>query len=201
MSKYIYRRLSSDERAEIVRQRCEKGFPLHAPPHPFRQAGTYAISAANFEHAPIMASTQRRTAFEADLLEALAQIGADVTGWVILPNHYHFIAGVQSLNDISAALQHLHGRTARDWNLMDGLTGQRKVWYKFYDRMIRDEHHFFKALNYIHYNPVKHGYVENVYEWPWTSLHNYDELQGREWLREKWREFPGDATIGVDFQE
>ncbi len=107
--------------------------------------------------------------------------------------------GVKSLNDVSAALKQLHGTTSREWNLADGLTGKRRVWYKFTDRLIRDEKHFFTALNYIHYNPVKHGYASDPYEWLWSSVHNYLDTQGREWLREKWRANPpGDFGKGWD---
>jgi len=87
-------------------------------------------------------------------------------------------------------LKHLHGSTARIWNLEDGLTGKRKVWYKFHDRAIRNERHYYHAFNYIHYNPVKHGYVESPYDWPWSSVHLYFDTHGREWLREQWRKYP-----------
>lgn len=187
---YEYRKLTPKEREEVLRQRRERGYPLHAPPHPFRRAGYYLITAANFEHAPIMGAPERRTEFESRLLEAMNSIRADAAGWVILPNHYHFLAGVESLDQVSAALKQLHGNTSREWNLADGQTGKRKVWYKFSDRMIRDEAHFFRALNYIHHNPVKHGYVTDPYEWPWLSLNNYVETHGRDWLREKWKAYP-----------
>jgi REP element-mobilizing transposase RayT len=42
------------------------------------------------------------------------------------------------------------------------MTGRRKVWYSFRDRAIRDERHTYHALNYLHFNAVKHGYVESV---------------------------------------
>jgi len=189
---YRYRQLTPEEREEILRHRRERGYPLHAPPHPYRQAGYYLITAANFEHQPIMAAPTRRTDFETRLLEALAVIQVDVVGWVILPNHYHMLVGVEALDAVSATLQQLHGTTSREWNLADGLTGQRRVWYKFADRMIRDEAHYYRALNYIHYNPVKHGYATDPYEWPWSSVHNYFETQGREWLRKMWKAYPPD---------
>jgi hypothetical protein len=47
---YRYRTLSPEEQRAIVRRRHERGYPLHAPPHPFREAGSYLITAANFEH-------------------------------------------------------------------------------------------------------------------------------------------------------
>jgi putative transposase len=197
--KYEYRHLTPDERDEVLRQRRERGYPLHAPPHPFRQAGRYLITAANFEHAPIMAAPERRTDFESRLLEAARGIDADVSGWVILPNHYHILVGVESLDQVSAALKQLHGATSREWNLADGQTGNRRVWYRFSDRRMRDEAHFYRALNYIHYNPVKHGYVADAYEWPWLSLNNYLEAHGRDWLREKWKTCPpGDFGKGWD---
>ncbi len=213
---YEYRRLTPEEREEVLRQRRERGYPLHAPPHPFRQAGRFLLTAANFEHAAIMASSDRRTEFETRLLAALRvdsndrsnglpHVGAsqgryaEVYGWVILPNHYHALVGVESLELVSTALKQLHGATSREWNLADEETGKRQVWYKFSDRMIRNDAHFNQALNYIHFNPVKHGYVGDPYEWPWSSLHNYFETRGRDWLREQWAAHPpGDFGKGWD---
>ena len=106
---YEYRRLSPEEREAVVRRRSERGYPLHAPPHPFRQAGHYMITAAHQEHVPLMSTPERRTEFDGLLLKHLAEIGEDVVGWVILPNHYHVEVGVQDFTDLSSALQHLHG--------------------------------------------------------------------------------------------
>ncbi len=196
---YAYRALTPEEREAVLLQRRERGHPLHAPPHPFRQAGYYLITAANFEHAPIMAAPARCTEFETHLMETMQGIQADVVGWVVLPNHYHVLVGVESLDWVSAALKGLHGTTSREWNVADGQTGQRRVWYKFTDRMIRDQAHYYRALNYIHYNPVKHGYLSDLYEWPWSSVHNYFETQGREWLRKMWKAYlPGDFGKGWD---
>jgi putative transposase len=116
--------------------------------------------------------------------------GADISGWVILPNHYHILVSVSSLDLISGALKQLHGATSRQWNLEDNLTGQRRVWYKFEDRMIRNARHFNRALNYIHYNPVKHRYVSDPFDWPWSSVFIYKETYGPQWLREHWTAYP-----------
>lgn len=196
---YRYRKLTPTERAEVTRQRRARGYPLHAPPHPYRHAGHYFITAATYEHRPIMAASARRTEFEADLLQQAAEAEIDVHAWVILPNHYHLLVGVGSLDQVSSTLKQVHGATARRWNQEDGLTGLRKVWYKFQDRLIRDDDHFYRALNYIHYNPVKHQYVNSPYDWPWVSLENYVQHIGRNWLRQQWREHPpGDFGAGWD---
>jgi putative transposase len=187
---YEYRKLSPEERESVVRQRMARGYPLHAPPHPFRDAGQYLLTAANFEHAAIMASSDRRTEFEGGLLEVMKEVQAIVYAWVILINHYHILVGVEMLDAVSRALQQLHGSTSREWNLADGLTGKRRVWYKFSDRVIRNDAHFYRAVNYLHYNPVKHGLITDPYDWPWSSLHNYLANNGREWLRKTWKDYP-----------
>jgi len=198
---YEYRQLSEEEREEVVRCRSEKGYPLHAPPHPFRDAGAYLISAANFEHKAIMNSSKRRTEFEMRLLNSIKEISDEIIAWVVLPNHYHVLISVQSLDDVSAALKHLHGTTSREWNIEDSLTGKRQVWYKFVDTFIRNEDHLRAAFNYIHYNPVKHGYAENAYDWHWSSLMLYYEDKGRDWIRDHWKSHKPSIDFGKGWDD
>ena len=198
---YEHRKLSPNERAEIIRYRHAHGYPLHAPPHPFRGAGAYLISAANFEHRAIMQSPQRRTEFETRLLNVVKEILADLIAWVILPNHYHLLITVQSLDDISATLKQLHGTTSRDWNVEDSLTGKRRIWYKFADTYIRNDEHLHVAFNYIHYNPVKHGYVSDPIDWPWSSLLVYYENKGKDWIEEQWKLYPPPVDSGKSWDD
>lgn len=198
---YEYRKLSPKEREEIVRYRRQNGYSLHAPPHPFHGAGAYLITAANFEHKSILNSQQRRTEFETRLLSLIKEITDDLMAWAVLPNHYHVLINVQSLNDVSVAIKHLHGTTSREWNIEDGLTGQRRVWYKFVDRYIRNDTHLQTAFNYIHYNPVKHGYVSDPYEWPWSSLAMYYEDMGKDWLQEQWTAYKPSDDFGKGWDD
>jgi putative transposase len=83
----------------------------------------------------------------------------------------------------------VHGPAARHWNLEDDTLG-RKVWYRFADRAIRSERHYYTTLNYIHYNPVKHGWAKSPYDWGESSVHWYLEHYGRECLRDLWTRYP-----------
>jgi putative transposase len=47
---------------------------------------------------------------------------------------------------------------------------------RFWAHLITDEKDFENHMNYIHYNPVKHGLVERARDWPWTSLHRLMEV-------------------------
>lgn len=199
MQPYEYRSLSQIEREQVVQNRRERGYPLHSPPHPYRHSGHYFITGVNYEHAHIMETPERRRDFESRLLTAMQEIDAEMLGWVVLPNHYHMLIGVRSLDLVARMLQHLHGVSSRNWNLEDGLEGKRRVWYKYRDSAIKDERHYYNFLNYIHVNPVKHGYTSDPYEWEWSSIHNYVVTFDKEWLREKWTKFPpGEMGKGWD---
>ncbi len=52
----------------------------------------------------------------------------------------------------------------------------RGIWQKrFWEHQIRDERDLQTHVDYIHYNPVKHGWVAQLEDWPWSTYHNYVE--------------------------
>lgn len=65
---------------------------------------------------------------------------------------------------IDRNLSHIHKKEASIW--------QRRFW----EHTIRDEQDYQNHIDYIHYNPVKHGLVDNVSLWQWSSFHRYVKL-------------------------
>jgi putative transposase len=187
---YDYRKMTLEEQREIVLARRAEGHPFHSPPHMIRAPGYFLITAACYEHASILSSPQRRTEFEARLLSSLRETKIDIDAWVILTNHYHILIHVPDFTLIPAFFKRLHNGTSYEWNRADGCSGKRKVWYHYFDHFIHDEDQYYQAMNYIHYNPVKHAYVDDPYTWEWSSLGLYEEIEGREWLRKTWSSFP-----------
>ncbi|MCC6922398.1 MAG: transposase [Nitrosomonas sp.] len=50
--------------------------------------------------------------------------------------------------------------------------GERGLWQRrFWEHLIRDETDYRQHMDYIHWNPVKHGWVRCVKEWPHSSFH------------------------------
>lgn len=95
--------------------------------------------------------------------------------YVVMPNHVHVI--VRPLGDGSDSLEHVlkgwKGLTAMQINLHFGITGQ--FWQQeSFDRIIRDEEHLSRAIQYIGSNPIKAGLkVEMVSRWirpAWVDL-------------------------------
>jgi putative transposase len=185
---YRYRKMTAEERAAIVAHRRSLGRSWHAPPH-LQGLGCYMVTAACYQHQAILTTEARRTEWEETLLQSIDADGlGQLFGWVVLPNHYHLL--VQGdLNEIGHTIGRLHNGKSTQWNREDDTPG-RKVWFRFADRAIRSERHFYTSLNYIHANPVKHGYVDRADDWPWCSLRRYLEQQGRELLADWWQQYP-----------
>jgi putative transposase len=53
---------------------------------------------------------------------------------------------------------------------------ERGIWQRrYWEHQIRDENDLARHVDYIHYNPVKHGWVSHPVDWPHSTLHNYIE--------------------------
>jgi putative transposase len=54
---------------------------------------------------------------------------------------------------------------------------ERGIWQRrYWEHAIRDEDDFTRHLDYIHFNPVKHGHVSRVKDWPHSSFHRMVRL-------------------------
>lgn len=51
---------------------------------------------------------------------------------------------------------------------------EKGIWQRrYWEHQIKDEEDLQRHIDYIHYNPVKHGLVEQVGDWPYSSFHRY----------------------------
>jgi putative transposase len=55
---------------------------------------------------------------------------------------------------------------------------------------MRSNRHFWASVNYIHHNPVHHGYVEKWQDWAFSSASGFLEKFGREKTVQIWNEYP-----------
>ena len=136
--------------------------------------------------------------FCAALLAAVAPVTAGIHAWCVLPNHYHLLVTVPNLRSVTWALGKLHGRTSYKWNQEENARG-RQVWYAAADRFTRSDRHYWATVNYIHHNPVRHGYVQRWQDWPYSSVHEFLKDIPRDEAERIWREHPlGDYGNGWD---
>ena len=81
------------------------------------------------------------------------------------------------------------GRLSFEWNGEEHTRG-RQVWCGAAERYMRNDAHFWATMNYVHNNPVHHGYVERWQDWPFSSAQEYLAEMGREFAEKTWREYP-----------
>ena len=84
---------------------------------------------------------------------------------VVLPDHCHMLITLPSDSwDYSSIVRDIKKR-------FTFLTKQRNIWQRrFWEHTIREEEDFARHVDYIHGNPVKHGYVDTPKEWPYSSV-------------------------------
>ena len=88
--------------------------------------------------------------------------------WVIMPNHVHVLIETFSNNSLVEVVHSWKSFTAKKANAI--LKRGGAFWQpEYFDRAIRDEQHWAKAIQYIHNNPVKAGLVRRAEEWPYSS--------------------------------
>ena len=188
---YNWRKMTKQQRREVLELRRRRKLPWHSPPHwDFQGDHSFLISSACFEHAPVIGKNPERMAgCEQDLLSICTACEADVFAWCLLPNHYHILVQTNRIKELIKQIGLFHGRSSFVWNGEDNRRG-RQVWHSCFDRAMKSERHFWATLNYVHHNPVHHGYVERWQDWPYSSAARFLEALGREKAMQIWRDYP-----------
>ena len=188
---YRWRTWTHEQRETIFRERQQRGNPFHSPPHRVSdETCLYLITAACFEHRSIIGYSEGRLQqFTTCLCDLITKSCNKIFAWVVLPNHYHFLAQISELKFLISQLGKLHGRTSFEWNGQDSVRG-RQVWCKAAETAMKSEGHFFATLNYVLNNPVHHGYCMKWTDWPYSSANDYLETVGRDRALQIWKNYP-----------
>lgn len=164
----------------------------HRPPHLYVDGMWYFITASTVNGAHILATDEHLDMWMQTLRGLIKEFGIKLVAWVVLSNHYHLLVLPKIGRDLGNFMKRLNGGASYHLNLLDNSRG-RSVWYTYWDTCIRDERDFWTRFNYIHYNPVKHGYVKQPQDWLFSSYRFYLRDEGETWLAECWAQFtPGD---------
>ena len=99
---------------------------------------------------------------------------------VVLPDHLHMImtlpdGGKDFPNRWSLIKRRFTTAVMKtDIPVARRRNGEIALWQRrFWEHTIRDEGDFERHVDYIHFNPVKHGFVTKVQDWPYSSFHRY----------------------------
>jgi putative transposase len=116
-------------------------------------------------------------------LDVLARHPFKIEAVVVLPDHLHMLWRLpQGDRDYSTRWRLAKSYFTHHWDGARGTPnissrqskGEQAVWQRrFWEHLIRDDEDWQRHVDYIHYNPVKHGLVRIPLEWKYSSIHTY----------------------------
>ena len=111
-------------------------------------------------------------AFRSSYRAVVADQPFETPAMVVLPDHLHCIWRLPADDgDFSGRWQRIKRRTTEAMR-RQGIEGS--LWQpRFWEHLIRDERDLRAHLDYVHYNPVRHGLVRLAAEWSASSIHRY----------------------------
>ena len=107
----------------------------------------------------------------------------DTIAICILPDHIHALWALPD-NDMDFSTRwsliksgFSRGLDARAISMSKIAKREKGIWQRrYWEHAVRDEADFERHVDYIHFNPVKHGLVNRVRDWPYSSFHRYVRL-------------------------
>ncbi len=107
----------------------------------------------------------------------------EIDAFVVMPDHLHAVWTLpDGDNDFATRWMLIKAGFSRQINKNERINasrqskGERGIWQRrYWEHLIRDEKDFERHIDYIHYNPVKHGFVKNVGDWRYSTFHRYVE--------------------------
>ena len=108
-----------------------------------------------------------------------------IDAFVILPDHFHCVLTLpENDDDFSTRIRLIKSYfskncTERYKTEIPASRAKKKeqnIWQRrFWEHQIRDEKDYVAHIDYVHFNPVKHGYVNSPREWRHSTFHRYVE--------------------------
>lgn len=153
----------------------------------FVPGGVYFFTVVTDDRRPLLTTDLARPLLRTAIQAERDTNPFDLTAIVVLPDHLH---SIWTLPEGDAAYplrwKRIKEQFTRDYLASGGSESGRpsrgprrgrNVWQpRYWEHVVRDEDDFKRCLDYIHWNPVKHGLVTRVADYPWSSFFKWVEL-------------------------
>ncbi len=139
------------------------------------EGATYFFTVVTAQRRCLLANEHATSVLRQSVASVLQQMPFYINAWVVLPDHMHAIwtlpAGDQ---DFSTRWGLIKAGFSRNSGLPHASATRREsgLWQpRFWEHKIRDTQDYNAHMDYVHYNPVKHGHAAEVKDWPYSSFH------------------------------
>jgi len=166
------------------------------PRHYYGLNHLHFLTTSTYRRARLFDSERFKQRFIATLSELRAELGFQIVGFVLMPEHFHLLLWPSEKANPSEIMQKLEARLAKyvlkslRQNPHHAWCGKMlarlrlpptvhdeahyRVWQRrFYDLNIWSEKKRLEKLTYMHNNPVKRGLAKEPGDWPWSSWRFY----------------------------
>lgn len=164
----------------------------------------YFVTYAVVEWVDVFTRNEYRTLFTDSVQFCISNKGLNVHGWVLMTNHVHMIISVDEKSEhglpdvlrdmkkytamqLLKAIKENERESRREWMLrifsFSGRHNSNNTNYQFWQQdnhplLIDSTEKLGRAMEYIHQNPVKSGFVDMPEEYPWSSARDYSGKPG-----------------------
>jgi putative transposase len=148
---------------------------------------TYFFTVVSYRRQRILCDEPLRTALRDSIKEVKSRYPFTIDAWVLLPDHIHCLWTLPP-GDANFSLRwsmikrKVSLACAARYKNPEWITSSKKkhrestLWQRrYWEHQIRDQQDLSRHIDYIHYNPVKHGWCSSPNEWPYSTLHRYVE--------------------------
>jgi putative transposase len=156
------------------------------------EGGYYFFTVVTYQRARLFTEVLARDVLRQAINKTQWRHPFELIAICLLPDHLHCIWKLpQGDSDFSMrwssikgifSREYLRAKHQKDVSLSRPDKGELCIWQKrFWEHQIRNERDLQRHIDYIHYNPVKHGLSESVEDWPWSTYHQFlkDGLYGK----------------------
>ncbi len=124
---------------------------------------------------PFLKEAQTKALLLSVMREVKAEKQFSMIAYAIMDDHFHWIIQLSDA-DFSKIVQSVKLRFVHRCKKQTGVKKSVQLWQKrFWDHVIRDENDLHRHMDYVHYNPVRHGVVKRPLDYPWCSFNHHVE--------------------------
>jgi putative transposase len=134
------------------------------------------ITAVCHQRRPYLDDDMRKELLLSVMREVKASSLFSMQAYVILDDHFHWIITPKG-QPFPKVMQSIKLRFNYRFKKTLVHRGKLSLWQRrYWDHLIRDSEDMHRHMDYIHFNPVRHGYVAQPVDYPWSSFSTHVEL-------------------------
>ncbi|MBN1139453.1 MAG: transposase [Anaerolineae bacterium] len=158
----------------------------------------YFITCVTRERRPLFADETNTNLLRATLHRVQEYHPFTMHAFSFMPDHFHLLIFVPETTNISKLMHSVQRNFTRNYKTQRQISEETTLWQRgFWDHVIRSEQDWANHLHYIHYNPVKHGYVSRPEDYVQTSFNEYVK---RGWYELGWGHTAPESIVDLDFE-